>query len=83
MEMRPFAVYAASKVEGEKAAWKWVQTKQPGFVLNTVLPSFNVSPPHISRLLSKVNRSNVRANSLGRSCALRCMARPWDLPENS
>ncbi|KAG5300569.1 aldehyde reductase II [Histoplasma ohiense] len=34
-------VYAASKTEGEKIAWKWVRDNQPDFVLNTVLPNAN------------------------------------------
>lgn len=38
-------VYSASKTEAEKAAWKWVEEKKPNFVLNTVLPNFNVSGP--------------------------------------
>ncbi|KAL1966625.1 hypothetical protein VTN77DRAFT_4036 [Rasamsonia byssochlamydoides] len=43
-EARPYVVYAASKVEAEKAAWKWVETHKPGFVLNAVLPNFNSGP---------------------------------------
>ncbi|EGE80807.1 aldehyde reductase II [Blastomyces dermatitidis ATCC 18188] len=43
-------VYAASKTEGEKVAWKWMRENQPGFVLNTVLPNANfgevLSPQH-------------------------------------
>ncbi|KAK2805861.1 hypothetical protein FQN51_008635 [Onygenales sp. PD_10] len=39
---RRLDVYAASKTQGEKAAWKWVIEQQPGFVLNTVLPNVNV-----------------------------------------
>jgi hypothetical protein len=35
-------VYAASKVESEKAAWKWVAENQPRFTFNTVLPNMNV-----------------------------------------
>ncbi|KAF2501148.1 aldehyde reductase II [Lophium mytilinum] len=34
-------VYAASKTEGEKAAWKFMREKKPSFVLNTVLPNMN------------------------------------------
>lgn len=37
-------VYAASKVLGEKAAWKFVQEEKPGFVLNTILPNYNLGP---------------------------------------
>ncbi|KAJ0336547.1 hypothetical protein COL922a_007823 [Colletotrichum nupharicola] len=36
----PFMVYAASKAEGEKAAWKWVEKHKPGYVFNTILPNF-------------------------------------------
>jgi uncharacterized protein YbjT (DUF2867 family) len=47
---KPFLVYAAAKVESEKAAWKWVQESKPGFVFNTVLPAANfglaLSPEH-------------------------------------
>lgn len=42
-EVKGFAVYLASKVQGERAAWRWVEANQPGFVLNTVLPNFTVS----------------------------------------
>lgn len=33
-----FAVYCASKTKQEQAAWKFVEERKPGFVLNTVLP---------------------------------------------
>ncbi|PKK41299.1 hypothetical protein CI102_14144 [Trichoderma harzianum] len=36
-----YTTYAASKTEGERAAWKWVEENKPGFVLNTVLPNCN------------------------------------------
>ncbi|KAH8893568.1 NAD(P)-binding protein, partial [Thozetella sp. PMI_491] len=36
-----YYVYAASKTEGERAAWKWVAEEKPQFVLNTVLPNAN------------------------------------------
>ncbi|KAI8312030.1 Aldehyde reductase 2 [Colletotrichum sp. SAR11_59] len=36
----PFMVYAASKAEGEKAAWKWLEEHKPGYVFNTILPNF-------------------------------------------
>ncbi|KAK4244358.1 hypothetical protein C7999DRAFT_35283 [Corynascus novoguineensis] len=38
---RGFAVYAASKMEAEREAWKWYREHKPHFVLNTVLPSMN------------------------------------------
>ncbi|KAJ4414020.1 hypothetical protein N0V82_008190 [Gnomoniopsis sp. IMI 355080] len=37
-----FAVYAASKTEGERALWNFVKKEQPSFVTNAVLPNFNV-----------------------------------------
>lgn len=41
-EEKPFTVYAASKTEGERAAWKWIKEEKRGFTLNTVLPNMNV-----------------------------------------
>lgn len=47
---RKLAVYSATKIEGERAAWKWYRETKPGFVLNTVLPNANIgkvlSPEH-------------------------------------
>ncbi|KAL0934614.1 aldehyde reductase ii [Colletotrichum truncatum] len=40
-EVKGYSVYAASKTEGERAAWKWVEKNKPGFVFNTVLPNCN------------------------------------------
>ncbi|KAI2709124.1 hypothetical protein CBS147332_6183 [Penicillium roqueforti] len=34
--------YAASKTEGEKAAWRWMEKNKPGFQFNTVLPDFTL-----------------------------------------
>lgn len=39
---RAFAVYAASKTEGERALWKFMKDEKPGFVANAVLPNFNM-----------------------------------------
>lgn len=39
---RAFPVYAASKVEGEKALWKFMKEQNPGFVANSVLPNMNI-----------------------------------------
>lgn len=36
-----FVVYAASKTEGERAMWKFVEREKPSFVVNAVLPNFN------------------------------------------
>ncbi|OGM43401.1 cinnamoyl-CoA reductase [Aspergillus bombycis] len=35
---KPYLVYAASKTESEREAWKWVKQNNPGFDFNTVLP---------------------------------------------
>jgi len=39
---RGFAVYGASKTEGEQALWKFVKEKKPGFVANAILPNLNL-----------------------------------------
>lgn len=41
---RAFAVYAASKLESEKACWKFMEEKRPAFEFNAVLPSGNFGP---------------------------------------
>jgi hypothetical protein len=40
-------LHCASKTEAERTAWKFMEEKRPGFVLNTILPDVNVliSPP--------------------------------------
>jgi len=37
-----FVVYAASKTEGERAMWKFLEREKPGFVCNAVLPNMNM-----------------------------------------
>lgn len=39
---RGLDVYSASKTQAEQAAWKLMKAKDPGFVLNTVLPNMNI-----------------------------------------
>ncbi|KAE8336575.1 hypothetical protein BDV24DRAFT_155079 [Aspergillus arachidicola] len=41
-DAKPFAVYVASKTEGERAAWKWVKNNKPPFVFNAVLPYYTL-----------------------------------------
>ncbi|KAJ5926150.1 hypothetical protein N7516_007923 [Penicillium verrucosum] len=41
-KLKGMFVYAASKAEGEKAAWKWMEKNKPGFQFNTVLPYFTL-----------------------------------------
>lgn len=41
-EERSFNVYAASKTQAEQELWTFVEKERPGFVLNTVLPNFNM-----------------------------------------
>ncbi|KAH0843828.1 Aldehyde reductase 2 [Fonsecaea pedrosoi] len=43
-EARGFQVYTASKVEGEREAWRWFEKNKPGYAFNTILPPFNVGP---------------------------------------
>lgn len=37
---RAYAVYAASKVACERAAWNFIRSEKPEFVLNSVLPNY-------------------------------------------
>jgi hypothetical protein len=46
---RAFAVYSASKTEGEKALWEFMEKEKPGFVANAVLPNYNMG-----KLIGKV-----------------------------
>ncbi|KAF2096617.1 aldehyde reductase [Rhizodiscina lignyota] len=39
---RRLDVYSASKTQAEQAAWKFMKEKNPGFVLNCVLPNMNI-----------------------------------------
>lgn len=39
---RKLAVYSATKMQGEQAAWKWYNDTKPAFVLNTILPNANI-----------------------------------------
>ena len=39
---RVLAVYAASKMQSEEAAWKWMKENKPSFGLNTILPNANM-----------------------------------------
>lgn len=41
-EDRAVAVYAASKTSAEKACWDFMKKEEPQFVLNSVLPCFNL-----------------------------------------
>ncbi|KAK5726152.1 hypothetical protein LTR17_012967 [Elasticomyces elasticus] len=41
-EIRGFMIYAASKTEGERAAFNWVKKNNPGFILNSVLPDYTI-----------------------------------------
>ncbi|GAM33894.1 hypothetical protein TCE0_013r01121 [Talaromyces pinophilus] len=41
-DVKPFVVYAASKTEGERAAWRWIEENKPEFTFNSVLPNFAI-----------------------------------------
>jgi hypothetical protein len=38
---RAWAVYGASKMQGEKEVWKWTEENKPHFSVNSVLPNAN------------------------------------------
>jgi hypothetical protein len=42
-DVKPFVVYAASKTEGERAAWRYMKDNKPDFTFNSVLPNLAVS----------------------------------------
>lgn len=50
-EQKAYVVYATSKLEAERKAWKWVEDNKPEFVLNTILPNMNVSALTVQSLL--------------------------------
>lgn len=43
-ENHEWIVYGASKIEAEKALWKFRHEKKPSFTVNSVLPSTNFGP---------------------------------------
>jgi nucleoside-diphosphate-sugar epimerase len=42
--LKPWHVYAASKVLIEKAAWKFMKEEQPAFSMNTIMPNATFGP---------------------------------------
>lgn len=38
-----YTILAASKTQGERAAWDWIRANKPGYEFNAVLPNFTVS----------------------------------------
>jgi nucleoside-diphosphate-sugar epimerase len=48
-------VYAASKIEAERAVWKFVEDEKPSFTVNTIIPNTNVG-----RVLIKPATSSAR-----------------------
>ncbi|KAK1751953.1 NAD(P)-binding protein [Echria macrotheca] len=47
--MRPAMVYMASKVEAEKALWKFVEEKKPHFAVNSISPSTILGQPLVKK----------------------------------
>ncbi|KAL2828007.1 putative aldehyde reductase [Aspergillus cavernicola] len=50
-ESKAFAIYAASKAEGERAAYNWVKKNNPEYTFNSVLPDWTIGEflhPNIS-----------------------------------
>ncbi|UPL02618.1 hypothetical protein LCI18_013552 [Fusarium solani-melongenae] len=41
-------VYAASKTKAEHAVWEFVKNERPNFIVNTILPSFNIGRAIVS-----------------------------------
>ena len=39
---KAYMIYAASKTEAERAAWRWIEDHKPGFSFNTILPNWTV-----------------------------------------
>ncbi|GLA44533.1 hypothetical protein AnigIFM63309_003608 [Aspergillus niger] len=65
LEERSYAVYAASKAEGERQAWRWIGEHQPRFTFNTVLPFMNfgkILSPEISGSTMRFPRSLLRGD---------------------
>ncbi|GKZ26816.1 hypothetical protein AbraCBS73388_003203 [Aspergillus brasiliensis] len=54
--LKGYMGYCASKTESERAAWKWVEQKNPHFQFNTVLPSFT---------LGRVLHEQISGSSMG------------------
>ncbi|CAM1507574.1 Fc.00g072150.m01.CDS01 [Cosmosporella sp. VM-42] len=43
-DQKNFMVYAASKAEAEREAWKWLKNNKHQFAFNSVLPNYNIGP---------------------------------------
>ena len=56
---RVWAVYGASKTQGEQAAWQFVKENKPNFTVNTVLPNANFGP--VSRAQSNDELASLSA----------------------
>lgn len=64
LDKKPYIVYAASKTEGERSAWKWVAENKPGFEFNVVIPNVNVSDKY---RLMQINRQSDQHSLLSSS----------------
>ncbi|KAL2133420.1 hypothetical protein VTI74DRAFT_2421 [Chaetomium olivicolor] len=73
-EERGFAVYAASKTEVEREAWRWHREHKPHFIFNTVLPSMN-----IGKSLDPVNQGHPSTSFLIQAL----FDGNFDIPENA
>jgi hypothetical protein len=74
LDKKGMAVYAASKTEGERQSWKWVQEHRHSFVFNTVLPSFSVRYP---AALGGHDTDRLISRRLGESSTRKSLAQPW------
>ncbi|KAJ5733226.1 NAD dependent epimerase/dehydratase [Penicillium manginii] len=55
-QKKAMIVYSASKTEGERQAWAWIEENRPSFVFNSVLPCFNGTSIIGPNLLEQVGR---------------------------
>lgn len=65
---RSWAVYSASKTQSEQAIWKFVKERKPGFIVNAVLPNFNMGeifsenqPASTGAFVKKIFEGNLEA----------------------
>ncbi|KAH7129560.1 hypothetical protein B0J13DRAFT_453363 [Dactylonectria estremocensis] len=71
---RAIPVYCASKVEAEKAVWKFVQDEKPSWVVNSVSPCFILGDLRVEKHLRSVPPQLFEQLYLGNKAALQIPA---------
>ncbi|KAL4873973.1 hypothetical protein BDV12DRAFT_191841 [Aspergillus spectabilis] len=69
-EIKGFTVYAASKAEGERAAFNLVKKNNPGFVFNSVLPDYTLLEGNEAVMNLIVSQYFIDAKDLARLLAI-------------